>query len=266
MAPRRLAALRVHRPTGIFAVMAGRARRSPKTPVDEIRARLAAAIPEPRCELEHQDAWQLLIATILSAQSTDARVNLVTPELFRRWPTPAKLGAAEQEEVEAVVKSTGFFRNKARHVREASRQIAEEHGGAVPRDLAALTALPGVARKTANLVLGTALGVPSGMVVDTHVTRVAQRLGLTTESDPVKIETDLVALFPREEWVDGGHRLLLHGRYVCTARKPDCGVCPLNELCVAREGEPATEVGDWKARARAEEQRVVARATKGRSS
>lgn len=246
--------------------MAARARRSakrPGPPVEEIRARLAAAIPEPRCELEHDGAWQLLVATILSAQSTDARVNLVTPELFRRWPTPAALGAAEQEDVEAVVKGTGFFRNKARHVREASRRIAEEHGGEVPRDLEALVALPGVARKTANLVLGTALGVPSGMVVDTHVSRVAQRLSLSNETDPVKIERDLVALFPREDWVDGGHRLLLHGRYVCTARKPDCGACALNELCPAREAEPAAEAGDWRARARAEEQRVVARAAKG---
>jgi endonuclease-3 len=239
------------------------ARRTHGVPIDEIRVRLQAAIPDPRCELEHEGPWQLLVATILSAQSTDARVNLVTPELFRRWPTPEALGAAAQEDVETVVKSTGFFRNKARHVREASRRIAEEHGGEVPTDLAALTALPGVARKTANLVLGTALGLPSGVVVDTHVTRVAQRLGLTRETDPVKIERDLVGLLPRAEWVDGGHRLLLHGRYVCTARGPDCGACPLNELCPAHEAGPAPEAGDWRARARAEEQRVVARAAKG---
>src|SRR5690606_34876269 len=138
--------------------------------------------PEPRCELQFRSPWQLLIATILSAQSTDARVNIVTPELFRRWPTPAKLAAASQEEVEEAVHSTGFFRNKAKAIRGASRVIAEEHGGEVPRDLDALLALPGVARKTANLVLGTAYGIPSGIVVDTHASRVSQRLGLTAET------------------------------------------------------------------------------------
>jgi endonuclease-3 len=178
------------------------------------------------------------VATILSAQSTDARVNQVTPELFRRWPTPAALGSASQEEVEAAVKSTGFFRNKARAIREASREVAERFGGQVPRDMEAALTLRGVARKTANLVLGTAYGLATGIIVDTHAARVAQRLGLTKETDPEKIERDLCELFPREEWVATGHRLVLHGRYVCTARAPLCARCPLNELCPAREAGP----------------------------
>lgn len=204
-----------------------------------LRERLAKALPEPRCELEHADAWQLLVATILSAQSTDARVNLVTPALFARFPTPAALGAASQEDVEALVKSTGFFRNKARAIRETSQALVERFGGQVPRRMEELLTLRGVARKTANLVLGTALGIPSGIVVDTHVARVARRLGLTEASDPERIEAELLERFPREEWIATGHRLVLHGRYVCTAKKPRCGECPLNEVCSAREAEPA---------------------------
>jgi len=225
--------------------------------LDELRARLAETLPEPRCELDHDGAWQLLVATILSAQSTDARVNRTTPELFRRWPTPAALGAAAQEEVEEVVKSTGFFRNKARHVREASRLVAERHGGEVPRSMEAALELPGVARKTANLVLGTAYGLATGVIVDTHAGRVAQRLGLSRASEPAGIERDLCAAFPREEWVATGHRLVLHGRYLCTARAPECGACPLNELCPSRAGAPA---GPWRDRARAERERVERRA------
>lgn len=231
---------------------AKRARTRDRIPKDgarsrELRSRLARAIPEPRCELEHGNAWQLLVATILSAQSTDARVNQVTPELFRRWPAPAELGRASQEDVEQVVKSTGFFRNKARAIREASRLIAEQHGGQVPHELEALIELPGVARKTANLVLGTAYGIATGIIVDTHASRVAQRLGLTKEKDPEKIERDLCALFPRSQWVATGHRLVLHGRYVCQARAPRCARCPLNELCPAHEAKPA---GTWQERAR----------------
>ena len=207
----------------------------PASDVAELRRRLERAIPEPRCELDHANAWQLLVATILSAQSTDARVNQVTPELFRRWPDAASLGAASQEEVEAVVKSTGFFRNKARAIREASQALAERHGGEVPRSLEAALELRGVARKTANVVLGVAHGLPTGIVVDTHVARVAQRLGLTRDEDPVAIEQDLCALFPRDEWVATGLRLVLHGRYLCTARKPACERCPFNELCPSRE-------------------------------
>jgi endonuclease-3 len=225
-----------------------------------LRRRLAAALPEPRCELDHGDAWQLLVATILSAQSTDARVNQVTPALFRRWPTPAALGAAPQAEIETAVKSTGFFRNKARAIREASQAIAERFGGEVPRDMEAAMTLRGVARKTANLVLGTAYGLPTGIIVDTHAARVAGRLGLSRETDPEKIERDLCALFPREEWVATGHRLVLHGRYVCTARAPRCAECPLNELCPSREGEAA---GTVRARALGEARRVASRGQAG---
>ena len=221
-----------------------------------LRRRLAAALPEPRCELEHGSAWQLLVATILSAQSTDARVNQVTPGLFRRWPTPAALGSAPQEEIEGVVKSTGFFRNKARAIREASQAIAERFGGEVPRDMEAAMTLRGVARKTANLVLGTAYGLATGIIVDTHAARVAGRLGLSREKDPDRIERDLCALFPREEWVATGHRLVLHGRYVCTARAPRCAECPLNELCPSREGDAAGTVA---ARAHGETRRVASR-------
>jgi endonuclease-3 len=220
----------------------------------ELLARLAQALPEPRCELDFADAWQLLVATILSAQSTDARVNLVTPALFRRWPTPAALGAATQEEVEVVVKSTGFFRNKARAIREASQAIAESFGGEVPRDMDAVMSLRGVARKTANLVLGTAYGLPTGIIVDTHAARVALRLGLTRATDPQMIEHDLCAVAPREEWVATGHRFVLHGRYVCTARTPLCGECPLNELCPARVGEPQGKLAE---RSAAEARRVA---------
>lgn len=202
--------------------------------VAEILRRLAKAIPEPRCELDHRDAWTLLIATILSAQSTDRTVNTVTPELFRRWPTPAALAAAPRDEVEQVVHKTGFFRNKAKAIQGASLAIEQQHGGQVPRELDALLELPGVARKTANVVLGVAYRIPSGIVVDTHVSRVAQRLGLTTASKPEAIEQELCALLPQELWIDGGHRLLLHGRYVCLAQQPKCPQCPLAELCPAR--------------------------------
>ncbi len=215
-----------------------------ETRAREVHERLSRTLPAPRCELHHVDAWTLLVATILSAQSTDRMVNQVTPALFRRFPTPAALGAAPQEEVEALVKSTGFFRNKAKAIREASRLVAERHGGKVPRTMEEMLALPGVARKTANVVLGTAYGLATGITVDTHAGRVARRLGLTAHEDPVKVETDLMSLFPSEAWVDTGHRLVLHGRYVCTARAPRCALCPLNELCPSREAEPAASLAE----------------------
>jgi endonuclease-3 len=205
---------------------------------DPIRERLEQAIPHPACELRHESAWQLLVATILSAQATDKRVNRVTPELFRRWPTPAALGAASQEDVEEVVRTTGFFRNKARAIREASHQLVERFDGEVPQTIAEAVTLRGVARKTANLVLGTAMGIAEGIVVDTHVSRVSMRLELTAEKSPVKVERDLCARYPSEIWVDIGHRLLLHGRYVCVARKPRCVGCPLNEVCPSAEASP----------------------------
>jgi len=192
---------------------------------------LKQQIPAPRCELDHRNAWELLVATILSAQSTDRMVNKVTPQLFARFPTPAALARAEPAEVESIVKSTGFFRMKARSIQEASRQIVERHGGEVPRDLDALCELRGVARKTANVVLGTAFGIAAGIVVDTHAKRVSRRLGLTAEKDPRRIEEDLMRLFPREEWIDLGHRLVLHGRYTCLARAPRCGDCACRPFC-----------------------------------
>ncbi len=223
--------------------------------IKELRRRLARMIPHPRCELDFQTPWQLLVATILSAQSTDATVNRVTPEVFRLWPTPAALARAPEEEVETVVKATGFFRNKAKAIRGASKMLVEEHGGEVPRDMEALCALPGVARKTANVVLGTAYRLTTGIVVDTHVSRVAQRLELSESSDPAEIERDLCALFPKRSWVDTGHRLLLHGRYVCISRRPMCAECALNELCPSAVEDPE---GTWTVRARREAQRFEA--------
>lgn len=217
----------------------------------EVLNRLRAALPEPRCELEHENAWQLLIATILSAQSTDARVNLVTPELFRHYPTPAKLGSASLAEVEPLVRSTGFYRNKAKAIVGASRMIAETHAGDVPRSLDALIELPGVARKTANVVLGTAYGIASGIVVDTHAGRVARRLDLSREQDPGKVEHDLCALFPQSEWIAIGHRFVLHGRYVCKAKKPNCASCSLCEICPSAEAKPQGAIGERAARERA---------------
>lgn len=223
----------------------------------EVHARLLAAIPAPHVELKFKDPWQLLIAVILSAQSTDKMVNSVTPALFKRWPTPRALADAKQEEVEEVVKSTGFFRNKAKAIRGTSAAIADQFGGKVPRTMDEMLALPGVARKTANVVLGSAHGVTTGITVDTHAMRVSQRLKLTKHTDPVKIEEDLCALFPKSDWIRSGHRLVLHGRYVCTAKKPRCAVCPLNGICPAAEEDPA---GTWQERAEGEAREMDSRA------
>jgi endonuclease-3 len=208
-------------------------------------------LPEPRTELAHRNAWQLLIATILSAQSTDRTVNRITPILFERYPDAAALAAADPLAIEALIKPTGFFHNKTQSIQAASRQLVERHRGEVPRSIEALVELAGVARKTANVVLGSAYGIASGMVVDTHVTRVAARLGLTAHTDPVKIETDLCALFPSTSWVDMSHRLVLHGRYLCLAKKPRCAECPLAEICPAAQ---AAGSGEWTARAERERQ------------
>jgi len=222
----------------------------------EVHERMSVALAVPRVELDFEDAWQLVIATILSAQSTDKTVNRVTPALFARYPTPAELAAAPLEELEVLVKTTGFFRNKARAIRDASLMIAERFGGTVPRTIEEMIELPGVARKTANVVLGSAYRVVSGIVVDTHVGRVARRLRLTRGEDPVDVERSLMKLFARQDWIDTGHRLVLHGRYVCTARSPRCESCPLNEICPSAEAEP---VGSWQERAAAEQARVEAR-------
>lgn len=220
--------------------------------------RLLVAIPRPHVELAFNDPWQLLVAVILSAQSTDRRVNQVTPEVFRRWPTPAALASADPAEVEEVIKSTGFFRNKTKAIIGASAMLTERFAGQVPRTMPELLDVPGVARKTANVVLGSAYRIASGIVIDTHAARVAQRLALTVETTPEKIELDLCQQFPEEQWIGTSHRLVLHGRYVCTARAPECAACPLNEVCPARL-EPA--LGEWQPRAEREASEMEARAT-----
>ncbi len=187
--------------------------------------------PDSRCALEHGDAFQLLVATILSAQCTDVRVNLVTPALFARYPDPTSLAGSASEELEALIRPTGFFRAKAKNLRAMAVRVVAEHAGAVPPDLDALTALPGVGRKTANVVLGNAFAIASGVVVDTHVKRLAYRLGLTASRDPVMIERDLNQHVPRRHWVDLSHRLIAHGRTVCVARKPRCSACELAAIC-----------------------------------
>lgn len=192
---------------------------------------LAAAYPDAWCELRFADPFQLLVATILSAQCTDARVNLVTPALFSRFPDAAALAAASLEELESLIRSTGFFRAKAKALRAMAQALCERYGGQVPATMEELTALPGVGRKTANVILGTAFGIAAGIVVDTHVARTSRRLGLTRRDDPEGIEQDLMAIFPRSSWILLAHRLILHGRRVCSARRPACERCPLAELC-----------------------------------
>src|SRR5207253_7461059 len=191
--------------------------------------------PKAKCSLDYTTPFELLIATILSAQSTDARVNIVTKSLFRKYPGPREFAAASQVEMERDVKQTGFFRNKAKAVIACSQAIVEKHGGEVPRTMEELVALPGVGRKTANVVLSNAMGISVGIVVDTHVARVSGRLGLTANADPVKIEEDLMKLVPQKEWASFAHRLIDHGRAICIARKPKCGECGVNELCPSAE-------------------------------
>jgi endonuclease-3 len=196
-----------------------------------IAARLADAWPDAVVELDHQNAYQLLVATILAAQSTDKLINTVTPALFAKFPDPAALARADQGELEAMIFSTGFYRNKARHLIGMAQRIVERHGGEVPTTMDELVELPGVARKTANVVLGSALGKNEGFVVDTHVSRLAPRLGLTRNTEPVKIEQDLMGVLPRDQWSIFAHRLIWHGRRVCHAKKPDCDHCTLAPLC-----------------------------------
>jgi endonuclease-3 len=219
--------------------------------------RLARAVVTPHVELAFGDPWQLLVAVILSAQSTDRRVNQVTPEVFRRWPSPEALARAVPSEVEEVIKSTGFFRNKTKAIIGASALISERFAGRVPRNMDEILEVPGVARKTANVVLGSAYQVASGIVVDTHAARVAQRLELTRETTPEKIELDLCRAFPKEHWIEMSHRLVLHGRYVCTARAPACAACPLNEVCPSRQGPGLLT---WEQRAEREATEMEARA------
>jgi endonuclease III len=209
----------------------------PKLQAGKVVRALVDLYPEVRCALDHRNAFELLVATVLSAQCTDERVNKVTPALFAHHPDAEAMASADLPEVESLVYQTGFFRAKAKNLIALSRALVEKHGGAVPADLEALTALPGVGRKTANVVLGNAFAIASGVVVDTHVKRLAFRLGLTTRTEPEVIERELNLLLPRQQWIDFSHRLIAHGRSYCDALRPRCRECPLLDLC-PRHGLP----------------------------
>ena len=189
--------------------------------------------PDARCALEHRSPWELLVATILSAQCTDKRVNLVTPGLFAKYPTPRDFASVRPEVLANDIRSTGFFNNKAKSIVGAAKKVVSEFSGQVPRTLEELLTIPGAARKTANVVLGTAYGVASGVVVDTHVRRITRRLDLTRNTDPVKIERDLMQVIPKEKWILFSHQTILHGRALCVARNPRCAQCLLSSLCYA---------------------------------
>jgi endonuclease III len=216
----------------------GRMKSASQRPSAEIRKKarqvargLARAYPDAECALEHVDPYQLLVATILSAQCTDERVNQVTPVLFKKYPNAAALARSSQTDVEKIIKSTGFFRAKAKNIRAMAQRLVSDFQGELPRTLEELTTLPGVGRKTANVVLGTVFGIASGVVVDTHVKRITHLLGLTRQTDPEKVELDLMELLPQEEWVNFSHRLIHHGRRICIARRPKCPECPLLAQC-----------------------------------
>jgi endonuclease-3 len=196
-----------------------------------ITRRLKAAYPDAHCALNFKTPLQLLVATILSAQCTDVRVNIVTKDLFKKYPDAEAFAAAKLSDLERAVQTTGFFRNKAKNIKACCSELVASHRGLVPQDLETLVKLAGVGRKTANVVLGTAFGIPTGVVVDTHVGRLSKRLGLTVHKDPVKVERDLMALLPKGQWVAFSHRMIAHGRKVCVARKPRCSICPLADVC-----------------------------------
>lgn len=215
------------------------ARAAPKKPstpsVVDVRAcydDLVKAHPDAHCELDHSNPFELVVATALSAQSTDVQVNKVTPELFKKYPTPEELSGASQEQVEACINRIGMFRQKAKNLIGLAQALVRDHAGQVPADMSALVKLPGVGRKTANVVLGVAFRAPEGVVVDTHVQRITQRLGWTTHSDVAKIEQDLMRLLPQTEWDRASHTLIFHGRRICAARKPACSTCPVQHRCV----------------------------------
>ena len=214
---------------------------SPQATARNVLAALQKRYPHPRTHLDAQNAWELLVATVLAAQCTDARVNTVTPELFRRWPTPAALAGAPIEELEGVIRPTGFYHSKAKNLLGAAQRVCEVFDGQIPQNIEDLITIPGVARKTANVVLFGAFGINEGLAVDTHVKRIAYRLGLTDETDPVPIERDLMKLFPREEWGDVNHRMVWFGREVCDARKPLCDACEMSSFCPRREPPKAAK-------------------------
>jgi endonuclease-3 len=203
--------------------------------VAEILRRLDATYPQVTCALHHKSAWELLVATILSAQCTDVRVNMVTPELFRKYPTAKDFAALKPEQLEPDIRSTGFFRNKSKSLVGAAQKIVNEFGNQVPDDMEKLLTVPGVARKTANVVLGTWYKKAVGVVVDTHVHRISRRLELTKNDDPKTIEQDLMRVLPREKWIDFSHQIIHHGRALCIARKPKCAECPLENICHAAD-------------------------------
>ncbi len=203
--------------------------------VAEILKRLKKAYPDAKCALIHANPFQLLVATILSAQCTDERVNKTTPELFRKYPTPRDFAALKQEVLEVDIRSTGFYRNKAKSIIGAAQRIVKEYGGKVPQTMDELLTLPGVARKTANVVLGNAFGQAAGVVVDTHVHRISKRLDLTKQDTPEKIEQDLMKLIPQDRWINFSHEIIFHGRRCCIARKPKCAECPLEDLCSSKD-------------------------------
>ncbi|MGD0941445.1 MAG: endonuclease III [Terracidiphilus sp.] len=214
-----------------------KATRGPLAP-DRIAAILKAldeAYPKAVCALTHRSPWELLVATILSAQCTDVRVNMVTPELFRRFPTPQKMAKATLPQLEALIRTTGFFRNKAKSIQGAARKIVSEFDGQVPQTLAELITIPGAARKTANVVLGVCFNKAEGVVVDTHVLRIARRLDLTKNETPQKVEQDLMRIIPQNRWIDFSHQIIHHGRQICLARKPKCDRCNLEQLCTSKD-------------------------------
>ena len=209
-----------------------------KARIAKILERLDEMYPNVTCELHHENAWQLLVATILSAQCTDKRVNMVTPGLFKKYPDIRDFAAVSPEELGEDIKSTGFYNNKAKSVIGAAKRVLSEFGGVVPQTMEEMLTIPGAARKTANVVLGTVYGIASGVVVDTHVQRISRRLDLTTEEDPVKIEKDLTKILPQSRWILFSHQMIHHGRRLCMARNPQCGDCAINPLCYAKDKKP----------------------------
>jgi endonuclease-3 len=247
MPAKKAAPKKATKPSGLNAVIAKPTTKSTPKPKDkfnpkrdlapervaEILKRLAATYPNAECALHHRNAWELLVATILSAQCTDVRVNMVTPELFRQFPTPKAMSEASQPALEELIRSTGFYRNKAKSILGAAKKITNEFGGKVPRTLAELTTVPGAARKTANVVLGVAYGLAEGIVVDTHVLRISRRLHLTQATEPKQVEQDLIKIIPKDHWIAYSHEIIHHGRQVCIARKPKCADCTLETVCTS---------------------------------
>jgi endonuclease III len=234
-AKRKAASKNKSQAAALISAKAGKGAGTDPKRVGAILAGLDEAYPAADCELKHENAFQLLVATILSAQCTDVRVNLVTQELFKKYKTPKDFAYANPAELEKEIRPTGFFRNKTKSIMGASKALIEKFGGEVPRTMEEMLTLPGVARKTGNVVLGTAYGIASGVVVDTHVIRLSQRLDLTQNNEPKKIEQDLMKIIPQDRWIKFSHQLIWHGRRVCIARKPKCDTCNLEKLCYAKD-------------------------------